>query len=227
MVIKNQSFLKLNTQWVDDDCLLTLNQLRVKVADVYNIQVSNSCIDRVLRNFHYTIKVDTIPDARNRSSTIEQRFKYSIRFRDLEQEIPIENFIFVDEVGFSRPKRGRAVAGQRATTPVPFSRSRNISVVAAMTKNGMLYNKVHDTAVTGQDFQLCLDEIKNICIERNIKPSNHFRQCENTPQPYIELGWIFTSISITILPILKSNRELFFEVEECCYKRILYLGNTT
>ena len=72
------------------------------MADVYNIQVSNSCIDRVLRNFHYTIKkVDTIPDARNRSSTIEQRFKYSIRFRDLEQEIPIENFIFVDEVGFS------------------------------------------------------------------------------------------------------------------------------
>ena len=153
------------TQWVDDDCLLTLNQLRAKVADMYNIQVSNSCIDRVLRNFHYTIKkVDTIPNARNRSSKIEQRFKYSICFRDFEQEIPIENFIFVDEVGFSvstRPKRGRAVARQRATTPVPFSRSRNISVVAAMMKNGMLYNKVHDTAVTGQDFQLCLDEIKN------------------------------------------------------------------
>ena len=160
------------TQWVDDDCLLTLNQLSAKVADVYNIQVSNSCIDRVLRNFHYTIKkVDTIPDARNRSSTIEQRFEYAICFRDLKQEIPIENFIFVNEVGFSvstRPKRGRAVAGQRATTPVPFSRSRNISVVAAMTKNGMLYNKVHDTAVTGQDFQLFLDEIKNICIEKEI-----------------------------------------------------------
>ena len=74
-------------------------------------------------------------------------------------------------VGFSvstQPKRGRAVAGQRATTPVPFSRSRNVLVVAAMTKNGMLYNKVHDTAVTGQDFQLCLDEIKNICIEKKI-----------------------------------------------------------
>ena len=25
------------TQWVDDDCLLTLYQLRAKVADVYNI----------------------------------------------------------------------------------------------------------------------------------------------------------------------------------------------
>ena len=73
------------------------------------IQVSNSCIDKVLRNFHYAIKkIDMIPDARNRSSTIEQCFAYSIRFRDLEQEIPIENFIFVDEVGFSestRPKR--------------------------------------------------------------------------------------------------------------------------
>ena len=126
------------TQWVDGDCLLRLNQLKAKVADVYNIQVSNSCIGRVLRNFHYTIKkVNMIPDARNRSSTIEQHFEYSIHFRDLEQEIPIENFIFIDEVGFcvsTRPKRGRAVAGQRATTPVPFSRSRNILVVAAMTK---------------------------------------------------------------------------------------------
>ena len=44
------------TQWVDDDCLLTLNQLRAKVADVYNIQVSNSCINRVLRNFHYKLQ---------------------------------------------------------------------------------------------------------------------------------------------------------------------------
>ena len=93
-------------------------------------------------------------------------------------------------MGFSvstRPKRGIAVAGQRATTPVPFSRSRNISVVAAMTKNGMLYNKMHDKAVTGQDFQLCLDEIKNTCIEKEI--SNPVIILDNARIHHSRMNW--------------------------------------
>ena len=46
--------------------------------------------------------VDSVPDARNRASTIEQRFEYVVRFRELELQTPIENFIFVDEVEFVR-----------------------------------------------------------------------------------------------------------------------------
>ena len=69
----------------------------------------------------------------------------------------------------TRAKVGRAFAGQRATTPVPITRSRNISVVAAMTKDGMLYNKVHDSAVRAQDFQTCLEEIKSQCINLGIE----------------------------------------------------------
>ena len=63
--------------------------------------ISNSCIDHVLREFHYTVKkVDTIPVARNIQSTIEQRYSFAQQFRKYEQENPIDSFIYIDEVGF-------------------------------------------------------------------------------------------------------------------------------
>ena len=105
--------------------------------------MSAACVDRCLREFHYTIKnVDVIPAARNYRSTIEQRFGYAQKYRQLEQAYSAEAFIFADEAGFkvsTRPKRRRSRSGTRATTPVHFSRSRNISIVAVMNKEGMIY----------------------------------------------------------------------------------------
>ena len=159
--------------WVDNDCLLTLKQLVDKVREEFGITVSKSCVDKVLNDFHYTLKkADLIPEARNYRSTIESRFTYSQNYRRLELEYPIESFIFIDEVGFSvstRPKKGRALKGERATTPVPYSRSRNISVVAAMNKNGMIYHKIHNAAVNRPDFQVCLNEMKIKLIEIGIE----------------------------------------------------------
>ena len=56
---------------------------------------------------------------------------------NLEATHPAEDFVFIDEVGFAvltRPKRGRSEARKRAITVVPYARSYNISVVAAMNE---------------------------------------------------------------------------------------------
>ena len=158
--------------WVDDNAQMTLKELQAKVLDVFDIKVSISTIDRVLRGFHYSLKsIVTVPERRNCDVTIQKRLEYAERFRELESSTPHQDIIFLDEVGFSvvtRPKRGRSAIGQSTYVSVPAVRSRNISVAAAMNKNGMVYKKVFDRAVNGETFKAFLLDLKIKCLEKGI-----------------------------------------------------------
>lgn len=107
----------------------------------------------------------------NCENTIEVRHNYSKSFRQIELDTEDKNLVFLDEVGFSvvtRPKRGRAARGNSAYLHVSAARSRNISVVAAMNKYGMIFHKIHNKAVNGEDFKECLMELKAECTIQNI-----------------------------------------------------------
>ena len=83
----------------------------------------------------------------------------------------MEAFIFADEVGCkmsTRPKRGKSCSGTKAITPVPFLRSCNISIVAVMNKEDVIYFKIHNQAVTAADLQVCVEEIKIKCNSKGI-----------------------------------------------------------
>ena len=74
--------------------------------------------------------------------------------------------VLLDEVVFavsSRPKKGRALMGTSAYVDVPAARKKNISVLAAMNKNCMIYKKVHNKALCGEDFKTALAEVKATC----------------------------------------------------------------
>ncbi|KAF7684815.1 hypothetical protein CDIK_4436, partial [Cucumispora dikerogammari] len=76
-----------------------------------------------------------------------------------------------DEVGFAvvtRPSRKRSAQGESAYLSVPAARSRNISVVAAMNKYGMIYHKIQERAVNGEDFKIALKEINEACLRSEI-----------------------------------------------------------
>ena len=153
--------------WVDNDCLVTLKELKERIQSTYSLSVSTSCIDRCFRSFHYTIKrIDSIPAQRKRESTIESRFDYATRFRELQQNFLTKSFLFLDEVGFSvstRPKRGRSFSGTRTTTSVQYSKSRNTSIVTVMNSKSIIFYKIHDKAVKAEDLQQCLTEVQDGC----------------------------------------------------------------
>ncbi|TBU20508.1 DDE-like endonuclease, partial [Hamiltosporidium tvaerminnensis] len=132
----------------------------------------NGTIDRALREFHYTPKrVKLVPERRNTLSTIKLRTNYATSFRELEVDNDDKNFVFLDEVGFAvvtRPSRGRNMRGASAYLSVTAARSRNISVVAAMNKYGMIYHKIHERAVNGEDFKLSIKEINESCQRQGI-----------------------------------------------------------
>jgi transposase len=157
---------------VDLECTLTLDDLTTWVLNRFGIVVSKSTIDRSLKDFHYTLKrVTVVPERRNCEATIAERVVYAANFRVLEADNDDKNFVFLDEVGFcvvSRPSRGRSRIGQSSYVVVSASRSRNISVIAAMNKYGMIYHKINERSVNGEDFKVFLKEIKIKCVEAEI-----------------------------------------------------------
>ncbi|KAG0441934.1 hypothetical protein DMUE_0679 [Dictyocoela muelleri] len=154
--------------WVDQDCLLRISDLKSRVYEKFGINISLSTIQRVLNDFHYTLKTTVmVPERRNDPSTIETRKIYASEFRNLEYLYSDKNFIFIDEVGFSvvsRPKRGRSKIRTSTYVSVRAAKSRNISVVAAMNKYGMIYHKIHDRALNGENFKFCVVDLKAAAI---------------------------------------------------------------
>ncbi len=158
--------------WIDNDSTLTLKQFVAKVNQEMGISVSASTIDRCIDTFHYSVKDTTIvPERRNRESTIEARFDYATKFSGLLLNRNDNQFVFLDEVGFSvstRPKRGRSLRGTSAYVTVPAVRTRNISVIASMNKYGMVDHVVNDRPVNGEDFKQYLSSLKIKCLEKGI-----------------------------------------------------------
>lgn len=188
--------------WVNENALLTLKDLSDKCESNLQIKVSISTIDRVLKTFHYTLKnIIAVPERRNCDLTIAKRALYAQEFRHLESQIEDKNLIFLDEVGFSlvtRPKRGRALKGVSPYVTVAAARSRNISVIAAMNKYGMIYHKINNHPVTGEDFKNWIIELKRLCIEIGIT-NPHFILDNARIHHYNGLNNILSDLNIQLV----------------------------
>ena len=153
-------------EWVDEDALLTLKKLKEKVDEEFSISCSLSTVDRILKEFHYSVKrAYPVPVARNTSSTIEKRYEYAQAYRSLEETVRVEDIVFIDEVGFqvvTRPKQARAKKGQTAYVAVSAARSRNISVLAACSKNGGVHHIISKKAFNGETFLEAFFEIRSV-----------------------------------------------------------------
>ena len=167
--LSNQQKLEI-LGWIDENCLLRLKDICQLISEKFGFTVGKSTVERIVKGFHYNLKSTvSIPERRNCDSTLESRFNYARDFRNLELETEDKNLVFLDEVGFAvvtRPKRGRAARGASPFLSVSAARSRNISVVAAMNKYGMVYHKIHDKAVNGENFRDCLVELKDACSKK-------------------------------------------------------------
>ncbi|OQS54127.1 hypothetical protein EHP00_1136 [Ecytonucleospora hepatopenaei] len=80
-------------QWVDKDLKLSLRYLVNKITNTFSMTVGKTSVDRVLRDYHYTLKRTTlVPEARNTERTINLRYEYAQMFMQLECDYPAENF---------------------------------------------------------------------------------------------------------------------------------------
>ncbi|XP_040175166.1 uncharacterized protein LOC120908323 [Anopheles arabiensis] len=161
--------------WIDEDCTVTLKALAEKVHERYSVRVSTSTIARQIKGFNYTFKrIHNLPERRNTSSTIEERKSYATMFYQLSVENSNTGIVFLDEVGFNlsmRTSQGRSQKGTIPTLVVPQLRSRNISIICAMDKNGIVHYHSHNRAVNRELFKQFILQLKEKLRTRGIDES--------------------------------------------------------
>ena len=67
--------------WVDTDATFSLKDIAEKIHKEFNIDISKSIIDRILKDFHCSLKILTIvPERRNDERTLALRVEYARAF---------------------------------------------------------------------------------------------------------------------------------------------------
>jgi hypothetical protein len=158
--LNNKKLLGSHVNWIksliDNDCSISLRRICELFFETFGFSVGKSTIDRVIGSFHYSFKrVSLILERRNCTVVIEQQRIWAVKFMELLENFRETQFVFVDEFGVNismRCRYGRSRVGTRAIHVVPNIRSRNISVCASMTVDGLLYFKAQDSAFNTASF---------------------------------------------------------------------------
>lgn len=150
-------------EWVDDDCSITLARLKQKCLSELNVNASEKTIGRCLDGFHYTVKrVDILPERRNTEEVRVSRAEYARRFMDVLTQTDHNLIFYLDEAGFSvsmRARRGRSARGTRAVQVVAAIRTRNISLMCAMSKRGIFHYSHQPRAFNTETFKASIDTL--------------------------------------------------------------------
>lgn len=131
----------------------TLQQYCDQLAAQTGIAVSISVMCRFLQKQNLTLKKKTFRSTQaNTEEGQQKRLDYWTRI----QLIPPDDLIFIDEMGVLlglESANARSLSGQRAYTLKPFYRGTKITVIGAITNQGILAMQTISGSMNGDDFR--------------------------------------------------------------------------
>lgn len=153
----NSEHIECLKSWIDQDASITLEALRKKLIEVFNVSVCAKTVDNYIDRFSYSFKrITLLPAKRNDENALNARAKYAKSFLNILSKYDEANLFFVDEVGFNialRSRHGRSLKGCRAVHTVSQLRARNISVCCAMNKYTILKYHVQTVPYNTMNFK--------------------------------------------------------------------------
>lgn len=148
-------------EMIDENCAITLEDMRARLFTARNKTVSTSTIGRAIDGFHYTFKrLDLVAERANDPELVAQRVEFANEMRVMLHERA--RFFFIDETGFQISMRqfyGRSPVNMPARLEVPRLRSKNFTVVAAMSKTCLFHFTVLDGPCNGAIFLEYIGEL--------------------------------------------------------------------
>ena len=133
-------------QWLDNNALLTLPQIRRACLEQFNKNVSESTLSRAIGSFHYSLKrVSFIPERASSEEIVQARHNYATLYLTIMSMR--EPMYFLDETGFCvsmRRRVGRSRIGTRAVAHVPALRTKNFSICAAYNINSLFAFRIEN-----------------------------------------------------------------------------------
>jgi transposase len=155
--------------WVDEDTTIKLRELQQKIRQTYNINVHVSNIDRILKKFHFSMKrLIAIPMQRNLPQNVEAKRIYARNFYSIWNENNGDDVLFLDEAGFQvsmRNIRGRSRSGTVAFIETRNLKTKNLSLCAAIKKNGVFAFEVIHTPYNRKLFGCFIEGVLNKLYE--------------------------------------------------------------
>jgi hypothetical protein len=140
----------------------TLEELAQQLERKVGVTVSESTICRGLQRLTLTLKKKT---RRAAEADPEERAE----FREIQEILPIESLIFLDEFGSNLAMtrlRARAPLGVRAEMTEPFQRGSNFSTIAALSLRGVCAPFTIAGAVDHEVFELWVEKMLVPYLER-------------------------------------------------------------
>ena len=222
---------------------LTLKKIADIIANEKNVVLSISSISKTLTKLNFTFKLlRYIPVARNLPEKILARYNYAVDY-NANSPNNRQNIIWLDETGFNlhiRRKFGRAKKGEIASIIIPTQRGKNISIAAAMSKDGPLLKEIKDGPYNANLFTNFLQKLINLLRNREI--TNCWFIMDNAKFHYsiivrniVEKNMHALKFLPAYLPMLNPIKSLFFKwknlvkTDGLIYSRntLLNLLNTT
>jgi hypothetical protein len=168
MTIEDEMYL---LDVVDEFPTITLARLKALVEQNVGKNPSISTLSRILIRHKYTFKRLIRVSVRSTGPEIElARMEFSHTMAELQAQGD-RTFIFLDEVGFQvsqRPHYGRSKAKTTPQLVVGAIRTRNITVMAAITEDALFHYLVLEDNGNGVNLIRFLHEIVDICVLNNI-----------------------------------------------------------
>lgn len=167
----DQQFIK---DWIDEEPAITLQEMSDKFYAMYNVRISKSTLYREIKRFHYSLKrLKVVAKASVTQNLWNDTNIYSNWF--LGQFLDHKSLIFLDEVGFCvtlRTVRGRSEIGTTPQIVAPAIRSRNISVIAAISNEGVIYYEILDGPGNTVRFLPFLDHLAHMRDQQHLDPES-------------------------------------------------------
>jgi transposase len=140
-------------QIVEENPAITLKNIRSKILESENVDLSLVSINNGLKRLRITLKNATKEvELRNAQTTLDARKTYALHFSNNGPR-EHQKIIFIDESGFNyhlRRTKGRSKVNTPARVTVPAVRGRNVSLIAAINTQGIVWHEVitHSTVTS-------------------------------------------------------------------------------
>lgn len=140
--------IEMICSWVDEDCQITLAQLKQRAWSTFEVSICEKPLDKVLKEFHFSFKrVGFIPEKRNEESTLILRQQFANWMIGLLSSESHEKNFFLDETGFQcsmRSKYGRSALNTLPTKTISRVKTKNDSLSAVMGKYGLFFYELQN-----------------------------------------------------------------------------------
>jgi transposase len=153
---------KITKEYIKKFPFSTVEEIKVFIYNNFNIKVSNNTITKLFKILNLTrkkVKFHIIKDL----EYLKKLEKERVIFIDKIKNLYFNKIIFIDESGFniSATDKGLSVKGEKINIPKKNLKSKNLSLLMAITKDEILNYDIYESAINKQSFYDFIKKIIN------------------------------------------------------------------